>query len=170
MRRFGRQMSAGCSVRWPPSGCLRTGEWTALTARLRRLQVKKKKEKRKATKAPGLKLDFPAAVEQKVALTTFLFCLALSLSLLACRQACVTQVATRPGRISAQEDFLPSQLEHLHIAQFKGQSSEVKLETIQVIYSLLWCSMSCIFLWIFFTWFSATSSYFASLLLHSWWY
>lgn len=27
----------------------------------------------------------------------------------------------RPGRISAHEDFLPSQLEHLHIAQFKGQ-------------------------------------------------
>lgn len=46
---------------------------------------------------------------------------ALSLSLLACRQYCVTQVATRPGRISAHEDFLPSQLEHLHIAQFKGQ-------------------------------------------------
>lgn len=46
---------------------------------------------------------------------------ALSLSLLACRQYCVTQVAMRPGRISAHEDFLPSQLEHLHIAQFKGQ-------------------------------------------------
>lgn len=45
---------------------------------------------------------------------------ALSLSLLACRQYCVTQIATRPGRISSQEDFLPSQLEHLHIAQFKG--------------------------------------------------
>ncbi|KAM6967805.1 prolyl 3-hydroxylase 3 [Aplochiton taeniatus] len=45
---------------------------------------------------------------------------ALSLSLLSCRQSCVTQVATRPGRISAQEDFLPMQLEHLHIAQFKA--------------------------------------------------
>ncbi|XP_056141731.1 prolyl 3-hydroxylase 3 [Lampris incognitus] len=45
---------------------------------------------------------------------------ALSLSLLSCRQSCVTQVATRPGRISAQEDFLPTQLEHLHIAQFKA--------------------------------------------------
>ncbi|XP_035606544.1 prolyl 3-hydroxylase 3 [Oncorhynchus keta] len=45
---------------------------------------------------------------------------ALSLSLLSCQQACVTQVATRPGRISAQEDFLPTQLEHLHIAQFKA--------------------------------------------------
>uniref|UniRef100_A0A8C6K9W6 procollagen-proline 3-dioxygenase n=1 Tax=Nothobranchius furzeri TaxID=105023 RepID=A0A8C6K9W6_NOTFU len=45
---------------------------------------------------------------------------ALSLSLLSCRQFCVTEVATRPGRISAQEDFLPTQLEHLHIAQFKG--------------------------------------------------
>uniref|UniRef100_A0A3P9P9B2 procollagen-proline 3-dioxygenase n=1 Tax=Poecilia reticulata TaxID=8081 RepID=A0A3P9P9B2_POERE len=48
---------------------------------------------------------------------------ALSLSLLSCRQSCVTQVATRPGRISAQEDFLPTQLEHLHIAQFKGDVS-----------------------------------------------
>uniref|UniRef100_A0A3P9K4K9 procollagen-proline 3-dioxygenase n=1 Tax=Oryzias latipes TaxID=8090 RepID=A0A3P9K4K9_ORYLA len=45
---------------------------------------------------------------------------ALSLSLLSCRQSCVTQVATKPGRISAQEDFLPTQLEHLHIAQFKA--------------------------------------------------
>ncbi|XP_037532180.1 prolyl 3-hydroxylase 3 [Nematolebias whitei] len=45
---------------------------------------------------------------------------ALSLSLLMCRQSCVTQVATRPGRISAQEDFLPTQLEHLHISQFKS--------------------------------------------------
>uniref|UniRef100_A0A672HH63 procollagen-proline 3-dioxygenase n=1 Tax=Salarias fasciatus TaxID=181472 RepID=A0A672HH63_SALFA len=49
---------------------------------------------------------------------------ALSLSLLSCRQYCVTQVATRPGRISAQEDLLPTQLEHLHIAQFKGQTAE----------------------------------------------
>lgn len=65
---------------------------------------------------------------------------ALSLSLLACRQSCVTEVATRPGRISAQEDFLPSQLEHLHIAQFKGQGSEVKLITIQSIFNVM-----CIF-------------------------
>ena len=47
----------------------------------------------------------------------------LSLSLLSCQQSCVTQVATRPGRISAQEDFLPTQLEHQHIAQFKGRGS-----------------------------------------------
>lgn len=53
--------------------------------------------------------------------TVLLHRLALSLSLLACRQYCVTQIAMRPGRISAHEDFLPSQLEHLHIAQFKGQ-------------------------------------------------
>lgn len=39
----------------------------------------------------------------------------------------MTQVATRPGRISAQEDFLPTQLEHLHIAQFKGLSSKQKI-------------------------------------------
>lgn len=49
--------------------------------------------------------------------------IALSLSLLACKQACVTLVSTRPGRISSQENFIPLQLEHLHIAQYKGQSS-----------------------------------------------
>lgn len=53
---------------------------------------------------------------------------ALALSLLACRQYCVTQVAMRPGRISAHEDFLPSQLEHLHIAQFKGQCFKCRIE------------------------------------------
>jgi len=47
----------------------------------------------------------------------------LSLSLLSCKQMCVTLVSTRPGRVSALEDFLPLQLEHLHIAQFKGQMS-----------------------------------------------
>lgn len=71
----------------------------------------------------------------------FLFCPALSLSLLACRQYCVTQVATKPGRISAHEDFLPSQLEHLHIAQFKGLA--VNFLSISC-YVPLFCS-----LWIF---------------------
>ncbi|XP_068179940.1 prolyl 3-hydroxylase 3 [Antennarius striatus] len=56
---------------------------------------------------------------------------ALSLSLLACRQSCVTQVATRPGRISAQEDFLPLQLEHLHIAQFKGGDVRGAVQTLR---------------------------------------
>ncbi|XP_076593844.1 prolyl 3-hydroxylase 3 [Chaetodon auriga] len=56
---------------------------------------------------------------------------ALSLSLLACRQSCVTQVATRPGRISAQEDFLPSQLEHLHIAQFKAGDISGAVQTLR---------------------------------------
>lgn len=56
-------------------------------------------------------------------LSFFLNPIALSLSLLACNQACVVLVSTRPGRISAQEDFLPMQLEHLHIAQYKGQST-----------------------------------------------
>uniref|UniRef100_A0A8B9GW19 procollagen-proline 3-dioxygenase n=1 Tax=Astyanax mexicanus TaxID=7994 RepID=A0A8B9GW19_ASTMX len=46
---------------------------------------------------------------------------ALSLSLLSCKQMCVSLVSTRPGRISPQEDFIPLQLEHLHIAQYKGQ-------------------------------------------------
>ncbi|XP_017270866.1 prolyl 3-hydroxylase 3 [Kryptolebias marmoratus] len=55
---------------------------------------------------------------------------ALSLSLLSCRQSCVTQVATRPGRISAQEDFLPTQLEHLHIAQFKAGDVRGALKTL----------------------------------------
>ncbi|XP_032415378.1 prolyl 3-hydroxylase 3 isoform X3 [Xiphophorus hellerii] len=56
---------------------------------------------------------------------------ALSLSFLSCRQSCVTQVATRPGRISAQEDFLPTQLEHLHIAQFKSGDVSAALQTLR---------------------------------------
>ncbi|XP_059195135.1 prolyl 3-hydroxylase 3 [Centropristis striata] len=56
---------------------------------------------------------------------------ALSLSLLSCRQSCVTQIATRPGRISAQEDFLPTQLEHLHIAQFKADDISGAVQTLR---------------------------------------
>ncbi|XP_062321718.1 prolyl 3-hydroxylase 3 [Osmerus eperlanus] len=56
---------------------------------------------------------------------------ALSLSLLSCQQSCVTQVATRPGRISAQEDFLPMQLEHLHIAQFKAGEFPGAVQTLR---------------------------------------
>ncbi|TDH11593.1 hypothetical protein EPR50_G00062800 [Perca flavescens] len=56
---------------------------------------------------------------------------ALSLSLLSCRQSCVTQVATRPGRISSQEDFLPTQLEHLHIAQFKAGDISGAVQTLR---------------------------------------
>lgn len=83
------------------------------TVHLRKRQVKRKANiKAWLQRKNGV---FPA-------FTCFRSCPALSLSLLGCRQACVTQVATRPGRISAQEDFLPSQLEHLHIAQFKGLS------------------------------------------------
>ncbi|KAM8869321.1 prolyl 3-hydroxylase 3 [Spinachia spinachia] len=55
----------------------------------------------------------------------------LSLSLLSCRQSCVTQVATRPGRISSQEDFLPTQLEHLHIAQFKAGDISGAVQTLR---------------------------------------
>uniref|UniRef100_A0A8D3DNI9 procollagen-proline 3-dioxygenase n=1 Tax=Scophthalmus maximus TaxID=52904 RepID=A0A8D3DNI9_SCOMX len=44
---------------------------------------------------------------------------------------CVTQVATRPGRISAQENYLPTQLEHLHIAQFKGQGLKFNVTMVQ---------------------------------------
>uniref|UniRef100_G3P603 procollagen-proline 3-dioxygenase n=1 Tax=Gasterosteus aculeatus aculeatus TaxID=481459 RepID=G3P603_GASAC len=56
---------------------------------------------------------------------------ALSLSLLSCRQSCVTQVATRPGRLSSQEDFLPTQLEHLHIAQFKAGDLSGAVQTLR---------------------------------------
>ncbi|XP_076010711.1 prolyl 3-hydroxylase 3 [Genypterus blacodes] len=56
---------------------------------------------------------------------------ALSLSLLSCQQNCVTQVATRPGRISSQEDFLPTQLEHLHIAQFKAGDLRGAVQTLR---------------------------------------
>ncbi|KAM6936405.1 prolyl 3-hydroxylase 3 [Lycodopsis pacificus] len=56
---------------------------------------------------------------------------ALSLSVLSCQQSCVTQVATRPGRISSQEDFLPTQLEHLHIAQFKAGDINGAVQTLR---------------------------------------
>ncbi|XP_061919820.1 prolyl 3-hydroxylase 3 isoform X1 [Entelurus aequoreus] len=56
---------------------------------------------------------------------------ALSLSLLSCQQWCVTQVATRPGRISSQDDFLPTQLEHMHIAQFKAGDIRGAVQTLR---------------------------------------
>ncbi|XP_074509369.1 prolyl 3-hydroxylase 3 [Sebastes fasciatus] len=56
---------------------------------------------------------------------------ALYLSLLSCRQSCVTQIATRPGRVSSQEDFLPTQLEHLHIAQFKAGDISGAVQTLR---------------------------------------
>ncbi|XP_077382051.1 prolyl 3-hydroxylase 3 [Festucalex cinctus] len=56
---------------------------------------------------------------------------ALSLSLLSCQQSCVTQVATRPGRISSQDDFLPTQLEHMHIAQFKAGDVSGAVQTLR---------------------------------------
>ncbi|XP_059423616.1 prolyl 3-hydroxylase 1 [Carassius carassius] len=55
----------------------------------------------------------------------------LSLSLLSCKQMCVTLVSTRPGRVSALEDFLPLQLEHLHIAQFKAGDLKGAVETLR---------------------------------------
>uniref|UniRef100_A0A8C1LVE1 procollagen-proline 3-dioxygenase n=1 Tax=Cyprinus carpio TaxID=7962 RepID=A0A8C1LVE1_CYPCA len=55
----------------------------------------------------------------------------LSLSLLSCKQMCVTLVSTRPGRVSAVEDFLPLQLEHLHIAQFKAGDLKGAVETLR---------------------------------------
>ncbi|XP_056331943.1 prolyl 3-hydroxylase 1 [Danio aesculapii] len=55
----------------------------------------------------------------------------LSLSLMSCQQTCVTLVSTRPGRVSAMEDFLPVQLEHLHIAQFKAGDLKGAVETLR---------------------------------------
>ncbi|XP_077576213.1 prolyl 3-hydroxylase 3 [Stigmatopora nigra] len=55
----------------------------------------------------------------------------LSLSLLSCQQWCVTQVSTRPGRISSQDDFLPTQLEHMHIAQFQAGDLEGAVQTLR---------------------------------------
>ncbi|XP_053349742.1 prolyl 3-hydroxylase 3 [Clarias gariepinus] len=55
----------------------------------------------------------------------------LSLSLLACKQTCVSLVSTRPGRISPQEDFLPLQLEHLHIAQYKAGDMKGAVQTLR---------------------------------------
>ncbi|XP_051575692.1 prolyl 3-hydroxylase 3-like [Myxocyprinus asiaticus] len=56
---------------------------------------------------------------------------ALSLSLLSCKQTCVSLVSTRPGRVSALEDFLPMQLEHLHIAQYKAGDLKGAVETLR---------------------------------------
>lgn len=80
----------------------------------------KRKKERKTTTCLRKPQQRPKTLFSSLLFSAVLFLAALSLSLLACRQYCVTQVATRPGRISSQEDFLPAQLEHLHIAQFKG--------------------------------------------------
>ncbi|XP_030640647.1 prolyl 3-hydroxylase 3 [Chanos chanos] len=56
---------------------------------------------------------------------------ALSLSLLSCKQSCISLVSTRPGRVSPQEDFLPTQLEHLHIAQFKAGDLKGAVQTLR---------------------------------------
>ncbi|KAL4616781.1 prolyl 3-hydroxylase 3 [Arapaima gigas] len=56
---------------------------------------------------------------------------ALSLSLLSCKQSCVSRVSTRPGRISPHEDFLPTILDHLHIAQFKAGDLKGAVQTLR---------------------------------------
>ncbi|KAL6489509.1 hypothetical protein MHYP_G00032500 [Metynnis hypsauchen] len=56
---------------------------------------------------------------------------ALTLSLLSCKQMCVSLVSTRPGRISPQEDFIPLQLEHLHIAQYKAGDLKGAVKTLR---------------------------------------
>ncbi|XP_066539393.1 prolyl 3-hydroxylase 3 [Hoplias malabaricus] len=56
---------------------------------------------------------------------------ALSLWLLSCQQICVSLVSTRPGRVSPLEDFLPLQLEHLHIAQYKAGDLKGAVQTLR---------------------------------------
>ncbi|KAL7875208.1 hypothetical protein SRHO_G00061780 [Serrasalmus rhombeus] len=56
---------------------------------------------------------------------------ALTLSLLSCKQMCVSLVSMRPGRISPQEDFIPLQLEHLHIAQYKAGDLKGAVKTLR---------------------------------------
>ncbi|XP_033899139.3 prolyl 3-hydroxylase 1 [Acipenser ruthenus] len=53
------------------------------------------------------------------------------LQVLSCRQSCVSQVATRPGRISAVEDFLPSIFEHLHFTYYKAGRIDKALESVR---------------------------------------
>ncbi|XP_064165622.1 prolyl 3-hydroxylase 3 [Anguilla rostrata] len=71
--------------------------------------------------------------DEETAKTTGVFekAAALSLNLLSCKQSCVAIVATRPGRISPVEDFLPTVLEHLHIAQFKAGDLRGAVQTLR---------------------------------------
>ncbi|RMC07595.1 hypothetical protein DUI87_17071 [Hirundo rustica rustica] len=43
---------------------------------------------------------------------------------LKCRQQCVLEIATKPGRISATEDFIPSHLDLLQFAYSQGEQSQ----------------------------------------------
>lgn len=54
------------------------------------------------------------------------FCPSLAahyVQVLKCRQQCVLEIATKPGRISATEDFIPSHLDLLHFAYDQGEQS-----------------------------------------------
>jgi len=42
---------------------------------------------------------------------------------LKCRQQCVLEIATKPGWISATEDFIPSHLDLLQFAYDQGEQS-----------------------------------------------
>lgn len=45
------------------------------------------------------------------------------IQVLKCRQQCVLEIATKPGRISATEDFIPSHLDLLQFAYDQGEQS-----------------------------------------------
>ncbi|MGH0127689.1 UNVERIFIED_CONTAM: hypothetical protein FKN15_021519 [Acipenser sinensis] len=53
------------------------------------------------------------------------------LQVLSCRQSCVSQVATRPGRVSAVEDFLLSIFERLHFTYYKAGRIDKALESVR---------------------------------------
>lgn len=52
-----------------------------------------------------------------------LFLAAHYIQVLKCRQQCVLDIATKPGRISATEDFIPSHLDLLQFAYDQGERS-----------------------------------------------
>ncbi|KAJ8287777.1 hypothetical protein COCON_G00004360 [Conger conger] len=69
--------------------------------------------------------------DEEISKTTRVFEKAAVFHLLSCKQSCVAIVSTRPGRISPVEDFLPTVLEHLHIAQFKAGDLRGAVQTLR---------------------------------------
>lgn len=68
---------------------------------------------------------FPGApVWKKCELLSLLLSLAAHyIQVLKCRQQCVLEIATKPGRVSATEDFIPSHLDLLQFAYDQGEQS-----------------------------------------------
>ncbi|XP_009696413.1 PREDICTED: prolyl 3-hydroxylase 3, partial [Cariama cristata] len=54
------------------------------------------------------------------------------IQVLKCRQQCVLEIATKPGRISATEDFIPSHLDLLQFAYDQEDQEKQKQETLDV--------------------------------------